>query len=173
MAIRATIVVIIWMRQIGKVAIDALDWLIRNLNDLCHRMTMKQQIWNQSIKRCVIVSDKGYGFSVRKITTQIQSILCACTWLSLDLRRLIVPPLITPFMSQQLFVCVDVDVMPRWWLLLVLCRSWHWFTFPLWIDNGWWWCNFFGDNCYKLLNAISCDWFLCCIFICNSVQLLP
>lgn len=40
--------------------------------------------------------------------------------------------------------------MPRWWLLLVFCRSWHWFTFPLWIDNGWWWwCNFFGDNCYK------------------------
>lgn len=61
-----------------------------------------------------------------------------------------VPPLITPFMSQQLLVCVDVDVMPRWWLLLVLCRSWHWFTFPLWIDNGWWWwCNFFGDNCYR------------------------
>lgn len=74
------------------------------------------------------------------------------TWVSFDLRRLMVPPLITPFMSQQLFVCVDVDVMPRWWLLPVFCRSWHWFTFPLWIDNGWWWCNFFGDNCYNKYN---------------------
>lgn len=32
---------------------------------------------------------------------------------SFDLRRLMVPPFITPF-SQQLLVCVDVDVMPKW-----------------------------------------------------------